>query len=325
MDRKNADDGIRPKHTKKGRAGKKARLSEYAASQLPKGAVIDFIFFEDFDNDSRKEAAIGITRFTPFPPDSAVLIIKSGKSGDIEHKWLTLQDGNQECERSGIIDNAAAADADGDGSPELIISRVLSHEHDIDITVIDWNGENAYKAWHSGRNFFHGSMEVTDVDGDSVAEIIAECGTKAGHEIISLEDACYHVRESFMYKWDGYSYRVKPYSVKMPYVSYNTAVNFLRAIWLRDFEKAYSMVVIPPFLGLAGLDDDTLAAFKGYIEKKVLPSLTRNLQKGKLVPAEPYDTCCHFSGLEDDFTVELTRTCNGVRISGLVISKRYRN
>lgn len=325
MDNKNADGGNKPKHMRKKRTGKAPKLSEYAASQLPKGAVLDFIFYEDFDNDSQKEAVIGVTRFTPFPPDSAVLIVRRSKHGEFEHKWFTLQNGLREPEEAGIIDSTAAADTDGDGSPELIISRVLSHEHDIDISVIDWKDGNAFHAWHSGRSFFHGSMEVADADGDGIAEIIAEYGTRAGHEIISMDEACYHVRESLMFKWDGRSYCAKPYSVKMPYISYNAAVDFMRSILLHKYEDAYSMVMIPPFLGLSGLDDSSLPAFRSYIEKKVLPVLCRNLVKGKLVPVEPYDTCCHFAGPEDDFTFELMRTCGGVKISGLVISKRHRH
>jgi hypothetical protein len=82
------------------------------------------------------------------------------------------------------------------------------------------------------------------------------------------------------------------------------------------------MVMIPPFSGLRGLDDSSLPAFKEYIGKNVMPALSRNIEKGKLVPAEPYDTCCHFSGPEDDFTVELSKTGSGVKISGLLISKR---
>mgnify|MGYP000291588587 CR=1 FL=1 len=324
MGRKNEDDGIKQGQVSKRRMGKNRSLSEYAASRMPKGAVIDFIFYEDFNNDSLKEAVIGVTRFTPFPPDSAILIVKNGKNGDIEHQWLPLQDGTQGYDQAAVIDNAAAADIDADGSPELIVSRVLSHEHDIDFTVIDWKGDNAYHAWHSGKTFFHGSMEVNDADGDGVAEIIAECGTKAGHEIISLEETCYHVRESFMYKWDGKAFAVKPHSVKMPYESYNAAVNFLRYIWLREYEKAYSMVVIPPFLGLVGLDDNSLPAFRNYVDRKILPVMARNLLRGKLVPSEPYDTCCHFSGPEDDFTVELIKDSEGVKICRLVISKKYK-
>jgi hypothetical protein len=310
------------KSMKKRKAGKSRRLSEYVASQLSEGAVVDFIFYEDFDGDGQKEAVIGVTRFAPFPPDSAVLIVKAGENGGFGHEWFVLQETPYGCEQAGVIDNAAAADTDGDGRKEAVISRVFGHRHEIDITVIDWDGTAPYQAWHSGRVFFHGSVEVADSDDDGVAEIIVEFGTQDGHEVISPEEACYHVRKSMVFKWDGKCYRAHARSVDMPYASFNTAVDFLKAIWLRDYEKAYSMVMIPPFSGLCGLDDPSLPAFKEYINKKVMPALSRNIEKGKLVPAEPYDTCCHFSGPEDDFTIELSKIGGSVKISGLMISKK---
>lgn len=322
VDKPAGNNADKPRGIKKRRVGRSLRLSEYVKSQMPEGAVVDFIFFEDFDGDGEKEAVIGVTRFAPFPPDSAVMIVRTERDRGIGHEWFVLQEPPHGCEQTGVIDNAAAADTDGDGRKEVVISRTFGHSHDIDITVIDWNGTAPYQAWHSGRTFFHGSVEVVDTDCDGIAEIIVEYGTQDGHEVISSEEACYHVRESSVYKWDGSCYRARARSVDMPYASYNTAVGFLKAIWLRDYEKAYSMVMIPPFSGLVGLDDPSLPAFKDYIGKNVMPALSRNIGKGKLMPAEPYDTCCHFSGPDDDFTVELSKTGSGVKISGLLISKR---
>lgn len=301
---------------------KKNRMSEYAALQLPDGAVIDFIFYDDFDNDSRKEAVIGITRFTPFPPDSAVLIVKKGKRGEIGHVWLPLQDEAAGCGQAGVFDNAAIADIDGDGLPELVVSRVLSHEHDIEILIIDWIGQKACLAWHSERTFFHGSMEVDDIDGDGISELVVECGTQDGSDVISLEDGFYHVRESYVYKWDGSGCQSRPYNVNMPYISYNFAVDFLKTLWERDYKRAYEMVVMPSFLGLPGLDDSSISAFKNFVEKKIIPVLTSNVINGKLVPAEPYDTCCRFSGPEDDFIIELIKTGSIVKVCSLAISKK---
>ena len=321
MERKNPDKIDKPKSTKKRKACKSPRMSQYVFSQLPEGAVVDFIFYEDFDNDGKKEAVIGVTRFAPFPPDSAVLIVREGKDG-IGHGWFMFSESANGNEQAGVIDNAAAADTDGDGLKELVVSRVFGLRHEIDITVIDWDGVNPYQAWHSRRTFFHGSMEVADLDNDGTAEIIVEFGTEEGHEVISAEETCYHVRKGMVYKWDGSSFCTHARSVGMPYASFNMAVCFLKAIWQRDYERAYSMVMIPPFSGLAGLDDPGLTAFKDYIVKKVMPALSRNIERGKLVPAEPYDTCCHFSGPEDDFTIELSKTGSGVKISGLMISRR---
>lgn len=298
---------------------KKRRLSEYTSAQLPAGSVIQFVYYEDFDNDGQKEAVIGITWFSPFPPDSAVILVKE-KEDSFDHSWIQFSDhASAAC---GIIDNAAAADTDGDGVPELVVSRVLSHEQDIDILVFDWPDKDALKVWHSGRTFFHGSMELNDIDADGINEILIECGTQTGEEIIALKESFYHVREGFAYKWDGAGYTPKMNQVRTPYVSYNTAVGFLKAIWMHDYDSAYDMVVLPGFLGLSGLDDSSPEAFKSYIGKNVLPYLMRNLSKGKLIPAEPFDTCCKFMGAEDCFTIELVCEKDRIQILNLIISKK---
>jgi hypothetical protein len=297
------------------------RLSDYIAAIIPEGSTIQFVLYEDFDHDGLNEAVIGLSRFAPLPPDSAVLIVKANGKG-IEHCWLHFTDNSDLPGRAGIIDNSAAADTDGDGFPELVVSRVLSHEHDIDIHVFDWDANGVRRVWHSNRSFFHGSMEVEDIDGDEIAEIVVESGTREGSEFLALDETSYHVRDSFAYKWDGRVFTPRPYHVRMPYASYNKAVEFIRAIWLRDYGHAYKMVVMPGFLGLKGLDDSSINAFKCHIDAKVLPVLMRNLSKGKLVPTEPYDTCCQFIGAEDCFTVELARKENTLMVYGMIITKR---
>jgi len=301
---------------------KKRKLSEYTLSQLPAGAIPQFIYYEDFNNDGRKEAAVGITCFSPFPPDSAVIFVKE-EQDSYNHVWLHFSE--QAFHSCGIIDNAAAADIDGDGVPELVVSRVLSHEQDIDIVVFDWPSNDMERVWHSGRTFFHGSMEIEDIDGDGIDEILIESGANTGEEIISLQDTFYHFREGNAYKWDGTSFKLIEHQVRMPYVSYNASVKFLRAIFHQDYDSAYDMVIMPGFLGLEGLDDSSKDAFRRYIEVNVLPKLEHNLAKGRLVPAEPFDTCCKFMGAEDCFTVELVRKKNEIMILGLVISQNFSN
>ncbi|NLK88080.1 MAG: hypothetical protein GX279_11415 [Clostridiaceae bacterium] len=322
MSKKNADEGTKSKKIKTKDTIKKGKMSEYILSQFPDGAMTDFIFYEDFDNDTQKEAVIGITRFSPFPPDSALLIVNKDSGGEFGHVWFPLQDETVSSTQGCVFDNAAVADIDGDGVPELVVSRVLSNEHDIDILVFDLADRTPCPVWKSERTFFHGSMEVYDTDGDGISEIVAECGTREGSDVISMDEGCYRVREGHVYKWDGAGFRSGPYEVGMPYVSYNTAVEFLRAIWGRDYKRAYEMVVMPSFLGLAGLDDSRPQAFKSHIERSILPLLARNLDSGKLIPAEPYDTCCRFSGMKDDFTIELIKTDLGVKVSGFAISRR---
>lgn len=299
---------------------KKLRLSEYTSAQLPKGAVLQFVYYEDFNNDGQKEAVVGITRFSPFPPDSAVIFVKEMQD-TFDHTWLHFSD--QDAPFCGIIDNSAVADIDGDSVPELVVSRVLSHEQDIDILVFDWPEKDINKVWHSGRSFFHGSMELDDIDGDGIDEILIESGTNTGEEVLDLNEAFYHVRDGICYKWDGQGYTPMTNRVRMPYLSFNISVEFLKAISQGDYERAYDMVIMPGFLGINGLDDSSLAAFKSYIGKDVMPYLVRNLSKGKLIPAEPYNTCCKFVGAEDCFTIELVLIKDILRICNLTISKKY--
>jgi len=321
MGKKSGGSGRKPKQPKDIALKNEESMSEYAAAQISEGAVIDFVFYEDFDSDGLKEAVVGITRFTPFPPDSAVLLVHKTSNG-IEHNWLSTAEKSAAPDRCGIYDNAVAADTDGDGKLEIVISQVLGHEHDISVFVFDWTDEGVHLAWHSKNSFYHGNMEVIDIDGDGIAEIVIESGTLTGNEIIEIQGACYHVRKGCVYKWNGQDYAESSNQVRMPYESYNTAVDFIRSIWLKQYERAYEMVVMPGFLGLAGLDNSSLAAFRTYIVRKVRPALLRNLSKSKLYPSEPYDTCCQFTGSEDCFTVELVRVENVIKVYGLEITKK---
>ncbi|HEX2944855.1 MAG TPA: VCBS repeat-containing protein [Clostridia bacterium] len=299
---------------------KKKSMSEYASSYIPSGAIIQFIFYEDFDNDGIKEAIIGFSRFSPFPPDSAILLIKS-QDGEFRHIWVPMSDNAALPDQSGIIDSAAAADTDNDGIPELIVSRTLDNEHEIEVIVYDWTGDSIAPVWRSGETFYHGSMEVDDTDSDGISEIIIEYGVETENELFEVNESCYHVRAGYSFKWDGACYARKEYKVRMPYISFNTAADFLNAIWAGDFEKAYEKVVFPGFLGLDGLNDSSPSAFKSYLEKKVVPVIVRNLEKGKLVPAEPSDTCCQFYGAADTFSIELVRVNGRIMVSGLNIIK----
>jgi len=320
MSKKSVCKGNNPKATEKEKMTSEKSMSEYAATQLPDGAVVDFVFCEDFNGDGIKEAVVGFTRFTPFPPDSAVLFIYR-TANTLEHNWLSVTQGASETQVCGTHDNAAAADTNGDGKPELVLSQVLGHEHDISVFIYEWSDKAANLVWRSEKGFYHGNMEVRDIDGDGIAEIIIECGTHTGKEVIEMEEACYHVRKGCVYKWNGLDYAEAAYQVRMPYESYNIAVEFIRAIWLKDYCAAFEMVVMPGFLGIKGLDDSSLNAFKEYAAKKIRPALLRNLSDGMLIPSEPYDSCCQFSGSEDCFNVELVRVNNVIKIYALEIKK----
>jgi hypothetical protein len=321
MDRIEGPDGEKPKlpGKKKGRKTDRS-FSEYAGKHIPKGAVIDYIFYEDFDGDGEKEAVIGYTQFSPFPPESSIIFIKRADNG-YSHLVLT-EDRHIEFSDFGIFDQASAADTDGDGLPELIISLAAGNGHYITLFVFDWYEGIPRLALRTEEGFYHGSLEVCDTDGDRVFELVVESGSMKGNEILELDESCFHVRESCFYKWDGLSYIKWPHHVRMPYQSYNMAVEFLMVLWKQEYRRAHEMAYLPAFMGLDGLDDCNLNAYKRYIEKNIRPVLLRNLLKKKLVPSEPYDAYCMFNGSEDDFTVELVREKGLLKVQSLNVYKK---
>ena len=112
-------------------------------------------------------------------------------------------------------------------------------------------------------------------------------------------------------------YEEREYPVRMPYESYNIAVDFLRTIWLKDYQKEYDMVVMLGFLGLTSLDNASLEAFRSHVVRKVRPVMVRNLTAAKLIPSEPYDTYCQFLGTDACFTVELVRIKDRMKVYSL--------
>jgi len=321
MDGKEGPDGTKPAITKK-RRGKKVdhSFSEYVAKRVPRGAVIDYIFFEDFDGDGEKEAVIGYTQFSPFPPESSVIFIKRQQTG-YTHLILT-DDRDIDFSEYGIFDQASAADTDGDGVPELVISLAVGSEHYITLLVFDWLEGIPRLTLRTEESFYHGSLEVSDHDEDGIYEMVVESSSMEGNEILELDEACFHVRESCCYKWDGQNYVKWPYQVRMPYQSYNMAVEFLMTLWKQEYKRAYKMVRMPAIMGLDGLDDSSLPAFKRYIERNIRPVLVRNLLKKKLVPAEPYDAYCMFYGDEADITVELVKEKSLLKVQSLNVYKK---
>lgn len=297
-------------------------LSGYAGKLIPAGAVVDFIFFEDFDGDGAREAFIGFTEFSPFPPESSILYIKPSEEG-YTHKWLFPDDSPAGDGCPGIFENASAGDTDGDGKPELVVSFASGNGHYLSLYIFDCDGAFPSLVWRSGEAYYHGNAETADFDGDSVCEVVIEKGTDMGQEILAFPESGYHVREGAMVKWDGVSsYTVSPFQVRMPYQSYNTAVDFLLSLWRKDYRACFKMAALPVFLGLDGLDDCSLAAFRKFVSKKIRPVLVKNLSRGKLVPAEPCDACCLFYGSEDDITVELAMDRGSVKVTGVSMLRR---
>ena len=295
-------------------------MTGYLKKLIPSKAIIDFVFKEDFDGDGLEEAVVGYTELMPFPPESSVVWLKF-EGMELKHIKLLPEAGRQDA-YNGVFDNAAAVDTDNDGLPELVLSLSTGNGHYISVSVYDWIYGRPVSVWKSDEPCYHGSMDIADVDNDGVFEIITDSGTMEGKEILAFEEAGYHMRKSCCYKWDGTTYKGSEYGVRMPYLSFNCAVLFIQCLWQQEYKKAYEMVIMPGFMGLEGLDDSSLSKFKKFVNKHIIPVLCRNLSKGRLVPSEPYDSFCLFSGLNDDISVEMVNKSGRIFIQNLSIHKK---
>ncbi|NJD04537.1 MAG: VCBS repeat-containing protein [Ruminiclostridium sp.] len=310
-----------PVETNKNKKKSKPGMTGYLEKLIPSKAIIDIVLKEDFDGDGLEEALVAYTELIPFPPETSVVWLKS-EGAELRHIVLLPEPGRMDA-HSGIFDNAVAADTDNDGLPELVLSLSADNGHYISVSVYDWKNGGPVSAWKSEEPCYLGSMDVADIDNDGVFEIIIDSGIMEGKEILALEEAGYHMRKSCFYKWDGNSYAESVHEVRMPYLSYNSAVLFLEYLWRQDYKKAYEMVLMPAFMGLDGLDDCSLGGFKKYAGKHIRPVLRRNLSKGRLVPSEPYDNFCLFGGFYDDISVELVNRRGKIFIQSLGIHKKF--
>lgn len=295
-------------------------MTGYLKRLIPSKAIIDFVFKEDFDGDGLPEAVVGYTELVPFPPETTIVWLKT-EGTELKHVVL-LPEGERNETHGGIFDNAAAVDTDNDGLPELVLSLSSGNGHHITVNIFDWPKSEPVLIWKSGEPCYHGSMYVADTDNDGTYEIITDSGTMEGREILAYEEAGYHMRKSCRYKWDGSSYTGSSHEVRAPYLSYNKAVLFLQYLWQQEYKKAYEMVIMPGFVGISGLDDSSLNEFKKFVNKHIRPVLRRNLSKGRLVPSEPYENFCLFSGCHDDISVELANKNGIIFIQSLGIHKK---
>lgn len=305
---------------KKNRSGQS--MAAYIKKLIPSKAIIDFVYKEDFDGDGMEEALVGYTELIPFPPETSVIWVKA-EGEDLSHVKL-MPDIGRGAEQGGVFDNAAVADTDGDGLPELVLSLSAGSGHYISVVVCDW-AEGTPVSYLIGKEpLYHGSMEVADIDNDGIHEVITDRGTMEGSEILSFDEAGYHMRKSCCYKWDGLSYKASACEVRMPYLSFNKAVLFIQYLWQQEYKKAYDMVIMPGFVGLSGLDDSSINEFKKYVNRMVRPVLRKNLSKSRLVPSEPYENYCLFSGIYDDISVELVNKDGQILVQSLGIHKKIK-
>jgi hypothetical protein len=286
---------------------RRKNLSSYIKRQIPNDASIEYILSGDFNNDGADEAVVVLSLYFPYPPVPMLIYVwVDEKSQEYKHQTVYLADKSEDAEYC-ILDNLISADVDGDGVAEIVFTMAETGNTYVKIYIIDWIDGEPCLVWQSKQGLPHGCIDVSDTDNDGIYEIISEWSTARGAEIISFEDACYHIRESCCYKWEDGTFACKPWQVRSPYGSYNMCVNFLAAIFNQKYEEIYRQVIVPGFLGLNGLDDCSLKSFVKHMETNVRPILLKNLSKGKLLPSEPFEDYCFFSGPFNNFILELAK------------------
>lgn len=298
----------------------KPGMYEYLKRLIPSGATINFVFNEDFNGDGLKEALVGFTQFIPFPPESSIVYLENSENGFKHYELLSklLNEGGS----CGIYDNAGIADLNKDGLPELVLSLASGNGRYSILYIFDFKDGTPHLSWKSEESFLNGSMEIIDSYDDGIVRIIADSGTFEGKELIGLDEACYHMRKSTCYEWDGFAYKGSEHQVRMPYRSYNTSVEFLLHLLMHEYKKAYDMVLLPGFIGLKGLDNSNLEAFRKYVTRQIMPVLQRNLARKKFIPSEPYEDFCLFNGVYEDIAVELITRGKKLLIQAVNIYKK---
>ncbi|MGI6605395.1 MAG: hypothetical protein ACOX2S_10330 [bacterium] len=289
-----------------------AGMADFVRSLIPQDAKINFIFRTDVDGDGSTEGLVGYTVLDAGGHlVSHVLLIRPVGEGFISHKLLatSLEPDSLYDADDGLYGTLAAsylADTNGDGRQDLVVGLAAGRGHYLKAHIIRFGEEQPALIWSLEEGAYHGSLDVLDVDGDKVSEIIVEGSTWCGEQILSLAEADPHVRLSTCHKWNGQSYSSFPYQVKQPEnASYNVAVAYLGALWEGDYQTAYNLTQLPGFLGLKGLDDSSLDAFREHVDEHIMPELLRNLEKGRLQPQDVHPAYCFFAGINDLIQVSL--------------------
>jgi hypothetical protein len=323
-------------------------MTDYVKKLLPKNALAEYIISEDFNNDGLEDLLLGYTVYHPYPPLSRIIIISRDRFGDEKHDNAICKAGftyNELFSADGrnkagycIIDNIIKSDIDGDGTPELILSLADSNNKNIKIYIFDWADDGPSLRWCSESSFFHGSLDVFDIDNDGIEELVVEWSTDKGMDIIDSKRACYFYRESCSYKFpQGFKKGLEDCTVQQKilkprkqYLSYNTSLCFLQNIKNKDYEAAYKQVILPSFIGLGSrhgnpgklgdLDDWSLNSFSQHLDDNIRPYLMNNLNVGKLLPAEPLEDFCFFAGKLHNFSIELVNKGENIKIRRMLVS-----
>ncbi|PKM90055.1 MAG: hypothetical protein CVU87_03430 [Firmicutes bacterium HGW-Firmicutes-12] len=299
-------------------------IAQYIHKLLPPSSEITFLYQEDFDGDNQDEIILGLTNCETSPPNFSVFFI-SYNGQDLTHQCILTNTCNPESlydESSGIegiIDNAFVADTNGDGKSELIITLITGNGHFLTPYLFNWVNKVPTLVWTVNKTFYHGSLDVMDVDLDGIFEVVIEESIWYGKDILSLAESSPHMRLSNLYKWDGKTYKQKPFQPQdTDRIGHNISLYFLLSIAKAKYNRAYELIQLPYFLGLNGVDDNSFDSFLRYLNKNILPILNKNLEKGLLIPAD----LGYFKGEDNDFIFRWSKDKGLIKIHSITINPK---
>jgi len=299
-------------------------IAQYIHGLLPPSAEITFLYQEDFDGDKQNEIVLGYTNWESFPPVFSVYLINFNGE-ELTHSCILTNTCNpkslydESAGIEGIIDCAFVADTNGDGKSELIIALATGNGHFLTPYIFHWVNKTPALVWKEEKTFYHGSLDVKDVDLDGIFETVIEESIWYGKDIFSLAEASPHMRLCSIYKWDGRAYEQKPFLPQDPIrIGHNISLQFLVSIAKGEYTSAYKLIQLPYFLGLDALDDSSLDAFQRHVNKNILPLLNRNLQQGLLTPVD----FGFFEGTEHDFIFQWSKDKECIKIHSIAINSK---
>jgi hypothetical protein len=307
-----------------------AGTSEYVRELLPDWAEVNFIFREDFDGDGREELLLGYSFTEPEQHSGLhfeVLWLASCPHGFVRRLILSTVPGadsmyGEADDIYGVFDAAYAADTNGDGRPELILGLTAGNGHFVTPYVFHWMRGLPMLVWRTAEAYGHGALDVVDEGGEGIFEISIESSRFADEtEIVSVPEAGPHLRERSVCRWNGHTYVCDTHPASRLHSGYQAAVSFLWSLWKGDYEIAYRLTLLPTFLGLDGLDDSSLDAFRRQVDEQLRPALVRNLDRGGLLP-EPSHSFCWFEGAEDFFSLGLMGDKDGVKVVSVYVNPK---
>jgi hypothetical protein len=296
-------------------------ISKFVKDLVPEDADIVFLHKGDINGDGREEVLVGISYFDVSKYIYTMYLIYLTEEGP-EHKlFLTtvenrdsLYDSNSDI--LGAIADVFIVDTNGDGSNELVICTTMGTGHYVTVFIFHWNGRIPVLVWKSDL-YAQGIVDVIAPEKDGGFSITVESRTfSEDMNIFCHYMTAVYVTESCLIKWDGNTYAVHPLELRDENIRHNISVRFLESVWNEDYLTAYTLVELPAYLGLRGLDECSFQAFEAHAKQYVRPVLAENLNGEVLSQVEH----CLFQGKKNEFYFRFSKMTGSLKIEALTIS-----